>query len=53
MDEKGVAYKDYEWRWGTAQTVMYKYPIKDPLMHEAILSCSPTLTYMPTKNEQQ
>ena len=36
-----------------AQTVIYKYPSKETLMYEASLSCSPTLTYMPTRNEQQ
>ena len=53
MDEKGMACKDDEWRWGTAQTVIHKYLSKDPLMYEASLSCSPTLTYMPTQNEKQ
>ena len=53
IDEKGVACKDDEWRWGTAQTVIHKYPSKDPLMYEASLRCSPTLMYMPTQNEQQ
>ena len=36
-----------------AQTVIYKYPSKETLMYEASLSCSPTITYMPTQNEQQ
>ena len=53
MDEKGVACKDDEWRWGTAQTVINKYPIKEPLMHEDILRCIPTLAYMPTPDKQQ
>ena len=53
MDEKGVACKDDEWRWGAAQTVVYKSPSKDPLIYEASLICSPTLKYMPTQNEKQ
>ena len=53
MDEKGVACKDDECRWGTAQTVIHKYPIKEPLMYKASLSCSTTLIYMPTPEEQQ
>ena len=53
MDEKGVACKGDECRWGTAQTVIHKYPIKEPLIYEASLSCSPTLTYIPTPDEQQ
>ena len=53
MDEKGVVCKDDEWRWGKTQTVIPKYPIKEPLMYEASLRCSPTLTYTPTPYEQQ
>ena len=53
MDEKWVACKDYEWRWGTAQTIINRYPIKETLFYEASLSCSPTLTYMPTPDAQQ
>ena len=53
MDEKGVACKDDECWWETAQTVIHKYPINEPLMYEASLIFGPTLTYMPTKNEQQ
>ena len=53
MDEKGVVYKDDELRWGTAQTVIHKYPIKETLIYEASLRCSPTLTYMPTPHELQ
>ena len=52
MDEKGVTYKDDKWRWGKVQTVIHKYHTKEPLMYEASLICSPTLTYMPTPDEQ-
>ena len=50
IDEKGVACKGGELRWGTAQTVIHKSPSKETLIYEAILSCIPTLTYMPTQN---
>ena len=53
MDEKGVACKGDELRWGTVQTEVHKSPSKEPFMYEASLSCSPTLTYMSTKNEKQ
>ena len=48
MEEKGVAYKDEEWRWGTAQTVVHRYPLKQTLLYEYILRYSPTLSYIPT-----
>ena len=53
MDKKGVACKDDEWRWGTSQTVMHRYPINEPLFYKASLSCSPPLTYIPTPDAQQ
>ena len=53
MDEKGVACKDDELRWGTAQILVHKYPSKEPLLYEASLICCPTLTYTPTQNDQQ
>ena len=53
MNEKVVACKDDGLRWGTAQTVINKYPIKEPLIYKYSLSCSPTLKYMHTPDEQQ
>ena len=53
IDEKGVACKDDEWRWGTEQIVIHRYPIKEPLLYGDSLGCSPTLTYMPTPDAQQ
>ena len=53
MDEKGVACKDDELRWGEAHTVLHRYPIKENLLYEDSLSCSPTLTYIPTPNTPQ
>ena len=35
------------------QTVIHRYPIKEPLLYEANLSCSPTITYIPTPDAQQ
>ena len=32
---------------------MHGYPIKETLLYEASLSCSPTLTYIPTPDAQQ
>ena len=53
MDEKGVEWKDDEWRWGTAQIVIRRYLIKEPLLYGDSFSCIPTLTYMPTPYAQQ
>ena len=53
MDEKGVACKDDELWWETVQTLIYRYPIKEPLLYEASLIYSPTLTYMPNPDAQQ
>ena len=53
MDEKGVACKDDEWRWGTAKTVVHRYSLKETLLYEASLSCSTTLTYITTPDHQQ
>ena len=53
MEKKGVKCKDDEWRWGTEKTVVHKSPSKEYLMYEASLSCSTTLTYMPTQYEKK
>ena len=38
---------------GDSKTVVHPPPRKETLIYEASLSCSPTLTYMPTQNENQ
>ena len=38
---------------GKAQKLVHRYPLKEPLLYEAILSCSPTLTYIPTPDAPQ
>ena len=53
MDEKGVVCHDDECQWGTAQTVVHIYPLKEPLLYEAILIYSPTLSYIPTPDAPQ
>ena len=53
MDEKGVACKHDECWWGTAQTVIHRYTLKEPLLYEASLSYSPTLTYISTPYSPQ
>ena len=51
MDEKGVAYNDNEWMWGTAQKVIHK-SIKEHLLYESSLRCSPTPSYIHTPAAQ-
>ena len=53
IDEKGVACKDDELRWVTPQTIVHRYPIKEHLLYESSLNCSPTLTYIPTPDAPQ
>ena len=53
MEEKGVKCEDNERWWGKVQTVVHKYPSKEPLMYEDSLSCSTNLTYMPTQYYKQ
>ena len=48
MEEKGVACNDDERGQGTEQTVVHRNSIKEHLLHEANLICSPTLSYIPT-----
>ena len=38
---------------GTAETVVNKSPSNEPLLYEASLSCSTTLTYMTRQYEKQ
>ena len=47
MEEKEVVCKDEKlWR-GIAKTVVNRYHIKEHLLYESSLSCSPTLSYIP------
>ena len=52
MEEKGMKFKDDEWRWGTEKTVVHKPPNKENLTYEASLSCSPTQTYISKMYEE-
>ena len=53
MGEKRMACKDDKRRWGTAQTVVHIYPLKEPLLYEVSLIFSPTHTYIPTPDAPQ
>ena len=48
MDEKGVACKDENWRRGGAEIVVHRNSIKENLSYEAILSCIPPPSSIPT-----
>ena len=38
---------------GESATVLHRYIIKETLLYEASLICSPTLTYIPTQDKPQ
>ena len=48
MDKKGVALNDEEWWRGKAQTVVHINSIKENLLYEYILRCSPPPSSIPT-----